>query len=86
MHGNDSCANTAAGTYGTWSSGPVNNCPVTAGGATIDGWVQIDQGNEYAMMQAVSNQPISVDVTSGTQINDYSVSNAAQSSERHALT
>ena len=57
------------GTYGTWSYDEVSNvtsdCPETSGGATIDGWVQVDRGNEYAMMQAVSNQPIVVSIASG---------------------
>lgn len=54
-----------AGTVGTWTDLDGNlqdNCPTVTGGAVVDGWVQMDPGNEYAMMQAVTWQPISVSV------------------------
>ena len=73
----------ATGSYGTWTSANDDHCPSTTAGATVDGWVQIDQGNEYSMMQAVSYQPISVDVTADGKMFGYSVSNAAQGSKFH---
>ena len=66
-----------AGSYGTWTTNTTDNCPVTSGGVQVDGWVQIDAGNEYAMMKALSYQPISVSIAVSNSFFGYNVSSSS---------